>query len=31
MSEEGDGVGGKGLRLLEKIDPEVLKVLVGLI
>jgi hypothetical protein len=31
MSKEGDGVGGKGLELLEKIDPQVLKVLVGLI
>jgi hypothetical protein len=31
MSEEGDSVGGKGLEILGKIDPEVLKVLVGLI
>jgi hypothetical protein len=31
MSEEGEGVGRKGLELLGKIDLEVLKVLVGLI
>jgi hypothetical protein len=31
MFEEGDGVGGKGLELLGNINPEVLKVLVGLI
>jgi hypothetical protein len=31
MLEEGDSVGGKGLELPGKIDPEVLKVLVGLI
>jgi hypothetical protein len=31
MSEEEDGAGGKGLKFLGKIDPEVLKVLVRLI
>jgi hypothetical protein len=31
MSEEGDGVGGKELELLGKIDPDILKVLAGLI